>query len=96
MIAEILNKLTENPVSTVGWVIVGGLVLQVGLLVGGSTRRLFFDRKRSRLEEERLALEIRAARMKIVTVETEKTAWNGIRKFTVSQKVKEAEDTFSF
>ena len=96
MIAEILNKLIENPVSTVGWVIVGGLVVQVGLLVGGSTRRLFFDRKRSRLEQERLVLEIKAARLKIVTVETEKTAWNGIRKFTISKKVKEAEDTFSF
>lgn len=96
MTAEFFTKLVENPVVTAGWVVVGGLVLQVGLLVGGGARRLLFDRKRSRLEQERLEWEIKAARMKIQTVETEKTAWNGIRKFTVAQKVKEAEDTFSF
>lgn len=96
MTADFFTKLVENPVVTAGWVVVGGLVLQVGLLVGGGARRLLFDRKRSRLEQERLEWEIKAARMKIQTVETEKTAWNGIRKFTVAQKVKEAEDTFSF
>jgi ferredoxin-NADP reductase len=96
MTADFFTKLVENPVVIAGWVVVGGLVLQVGLLVGGGARRLLFDRKRSRLEQERLEWEIKAARMKIQTVETEKTAWNGIRKFTVAQKVKEAEDTFSF
>ncbi len=88
--------LTQNPALAVGWLIVAGLLLQVGLLISGGARRLLFEKKRSRLEQERLSLEIKAARMKIQVVETDKTAWNGVRKFTVAQKVKEAEDTFSF
>lgn len=79
-----------------GWLIVGGLVLQIGLLIKGGLSRLLFEQRRSQLEQERLALEIKAARLKIQTVETDKTAWNGIRKFNVAQKVKEAKDTFSF
>lgn len=96
MNAEFLNEVMKSPVVAAGWLIVGGLMIQIGLLVNGGARRLFFERRRSQLELRRLEWEIKAARMKIQTVETEKAAWNGIRKFTVTQKVKEAEDTFSF
>jgi ferredoxin-NADP reductase len=96
MNAEILGKLVADPVVTAGWIVVGGLVVQIGLLIGGGVRRLFAEQKRSQLEQTRLALEIRAAQLRIQTVETEKSAWNGVRKFTVARKVHEAADTYSF
>ncbi|MBI3884993.1 MAG: 2Fe-2S iron-sulfur cluster binding domain-containing protein [Opitutae bacterium] len=96
MIAEIFRIVTENPTQLIGWAIMGGLLVQVGLLVTAGAQRALFERQRAQQEQVRLALEIKAARLKIQAVETEKTAWNGIRKFTVAQKVKEAEDTFSF
>ncbi|MFM7751569.1 MAG: hypothetical protein ACKPB0_14260, partial [Opitutaceae bacterium] len=74
----------------------GGLLLQVGLLVSGGVRRMRADGKRSRLEAERLSLEIRAAQLKVQAAEQARTSWNGIRKFTVAQKVPECADTFSF
>ena len=96
MIAELFSIITENPVQLIGWGIVGGLLAQVGLMVVGGARRASFERKRGDLEQERLALEIKAARMKILVVETDKTAWNGVRKFTVTRKVLECDDTYSF
>ena len=88
--------LADSPLMAAGWIIVGGLVLQVGLLVAGTARRGWFEQRRSRLEQQRLELEIHAARQRIQSVEQAKSAWNGIRKFTVEQKVAECDDTFSF
>ncbi len=86
----------EDAAYTTGWLIIGALVLQVGLMVTNSARRSVHEQRRARLEHERLALDIKVAQLRLQTVEQAKTAWNGIRKFTVAKKVKECEDTFSF
>jgi uncharacterized protein len=96
MLADLSRVVMENPAQVAGWVLVGALLLQVGLLAAGGARRAHYEKKRGALEQERLALEIRAARLRIQTVEQAKAAWNGIRKFTVAQKVAECADTFSF
>ncbi|CAM2954922.1 2Fe-2S iron-sulfur cluster-binding protein [Rariglobus hedericola] len=87
---------SSHPAQIVGWVIVGGIMVQVGCWAGGGVRRYVFDRRRIRLEQERLTLDIHAARLRIQSVELARSAWNGIRKFTVSQKVFECDDTYSF
>ncbi|MET0263602.1 MAG: 2Fe-2S iron-sulfur cluster-binding protein [Rariglobus sp.] len=87
---------SSHPAQIAGWVIVGGLVVQVGFWAGGGMRRYLFDRRRIRLEQERLSLDIHAARLRIQSVEMARSAWNGIRKFTVSSKVLECDDTYSF
>lgn len=96
MLSDILEVFRENPTTVLGWTLLGGLLLQVGLLVSGGVRRMRADAKRSRLEAERLSLEIRAARFKVQAAEQARISWNGIRKFTVAQKVPECADTFSF
>ncbi len=96
MPSDILSIVTNNPAQTAGWLVVGGLMVQVSLWVGGGTRRLLFDRRRAQLQNERLALEIRAAQLRIESVELARSAWNGIRKFTVSKKALECDDTYSF
>ena len=96
MLSDILEVFRENPTTVLGWTLLGGLLLQVGLLVSGGVRRMRADAKRGRLEVERLSLEIRAARLKVQAAEQARIAWNGIRKFTVAQKIQECGDTFSF
>lgn len=96
MLAEFPSFIMENPVQVAGWVILGGLVLQVGLMVVAGARRAHYEVKRGTLEQQRLALEIRAARKRVQSVELAKSAWNGIRKFKVARKVPECADTFSF
>jgi len=96
MLAEFPRVITENPAQFIGWLIVIGLLTQVGLMAVGGLRRVQYEKKRGVREQERLALEIRAAKLKIQTVEQAKTAWNGIRKFKVARKVAECADTFSF
>ncbi len=96
MFTEILDGIMETPAYVAGWLIIGGLLLHVGLLAGGGARRLWFERRRGQLEQERLLLEIHGARLRIQTVEQAKSGWNGIRKFTVEKKVLECADTCSF
>ncbi len=96
MLTENLHALAANPALVLGWAMAGGLLVQVGLLVTSGVRRLVHESSRSRLEQERLALEIRAAMLRIQTVEQSRVAWNGIRKFTVTEKIAECADTFSF
>jgi len=96
MSANVLNFITSQPAQTAGWLVVGGLILQVGFWTGGNVRRFIFERRRSRLEQQRLALDIRVAQLRIQSVELARSAWSGIRKFTVSQKISECDDTYSF
>ncbi len=96
MVATLIDTLSQNPTQAVGWLILGGLVTQVGLWVASGTRRAVFEQQRSRLEQKRLALDIRAAQLRIQSVEMARSAWNGIRKFTVSRKELECDDTYSF
>ena len=96
MLATFTSFVRENPGQSLGWLIVAGLLAQVGLMAIGGARRVRYERRRGELEQERLALEIRAAKLRIQTVEQAKSAWNGIRKFKVARKVAECADTFSF
>jgi len=80
MLSDILEVFRENPTTVLGWTLLGGLLLQVGLLVSGGVRRMRADAKRGRLEVERLSLEIRAARLKVQAAEQARIAWNGIRR----------------
>jgi len=96
MLADIFSSLSGQPAQTAGWIIVGGLLVQVGFWAGGGARRYVFERRRTRLEQERLALDIRAAQLRIQSVELARSAWNGVRKFTVSRKTPECADTYSF
>lgn len=96
MVAELLNMFVRSPSLAAGWFLLVGLLLQLGFLVGGSAQRVYRDRKYSRLQEQQFALELRAARLRVEGVEQSKPAWNGIRKFTVADKVQECADTFSF
>jgi len=96
MSSDTLQALMENPAVALGWTLLGGLLLQVGLLVSGGVQRMRAEGLRARLEQERLTLEIKAALLKVQTAEQARVAWNGIRKFTVVEKVPECADTFSF
>ena len=96
MFTEVYKGIMETPAYVAGWFIIAGILLHVGLLAGGSARRLWFERQRGRLEQERLALDIQGARLRIQTVEQAKSAWNGVRKFTVEKKAGECADTCSF
>jgi uncharacterized protein len=79
-----------------GWVLVGGLVLQLLLLLFNSLRASAHARSARAREIQRLELDIRAARLRLQTAEQEKSGWSGVRKFTVARKVAECADTFSF
>jgi len=96
MPAKILNLLTEHPGPAAGLIIIGGLLLQVLLLVGGAIVRLFSERRRASLESRRLELEIKKAELQIRIAEEARSAWNGYRKFSVAKKVMECADTYSF
>ena len=95
MPGEIIRLLLDHPALTVGWLILGGLTVQVGILVVNGVRRSHHEQLRSELERQRLLLDITAAERRILTVEQAKSAWNGLRKFTVDKKVCEADDTYS-
>ncbi len=95
MPGEIIHLLLEHQALIAGWVILGGLTVQVGILAVGGVRRAHYERLHGELERQRLLLDIKAAELRIQTVEQAKSAWNGLRKFTVDKKVCEAEDTFS-
>lgn len=80
MSSDTLQALMENPAVALGWTLLGGLLLQVGLLVSGGVQRMRAEGLRARLEQERLTLEIKAALLKVQTAEQARVAWNGIRK----------------
>ena len=96
MPANILKAFVEHPAHTAGLLIVCGLALDVLLLAALGVSRLLERRRISRLQSLRLELEIEKARKEIRTLDAAKSAWNGIRKFSVDQKVMECDDTYSF
>lgn len=95
MFATLLSLFVQNP-DLAGWLLVTGLLFQVGLLVVGGARRLYTDTRYVRHQEERFALEVRAVQLRIESLEQAVTGWRGFRKFAVQQKVKESADTYSF
>ncbi len=95
MIYEILLlPALSNPLLTVG---VTGGALMLGYVATqwwSVAARSRFEVKRSRLELEVLSKKIEILNLK--AQEAPESAWNGYRKFTVSKKVEECEDTYSF
>lgn len=85
-----------EPFWYLGALLVMGLTLQVLLLVAGAVRRVSFETTRAWGERERLQLRIQAEKLRIRSVQANQTAWNGYRKFTVAEKIEEADGTFSF
>jgi uncharacterized protein len=79
-----------------GWALLAALALQCLALLFSGLRRAAHERRRRAAELARLELEIEVARLRIRTVEQERAAWNGIRKFTVAEKTAECLDTFSY
>jgi ferredoxin-NADP reductase len=81
---------------TIGWVLVGGVLVQTVLMVYSSVRRVFFERFQRQASRERLQLLVKAAAAQWHEAEQAKLIWNGYRKFRVARKVFECEDVFSF
>jgi uncharacterized protein len=96
MLEKVFKLLVEHPAPAAGLLIVCGLALEVCILVAIGVSRLFAEKRRSALQCRHLELEIERARLQIKGAEEAKSAWNGIRKFSVTQKVMECADTFSF
>jgi uncharacterized protein len=96
MIASAFNTSPAGIAYILGCILLGGLLLQLVLMVFNSVRASVHARAVRTRELQRLELDIRAARMRIQTVEQERSGWNGIRKFTVAKKVFECADTFSY
>lgn len=80
----------------IGCLLVGGLLVQLALMLFSSLRAAAHARTARARELQRLDLDIRAARLRIQTAEQEKAGWNGVRKFTVARKEFECADTYSF
>jgi uncharacterized protein len=96
MPAKVLNAILSDPAKAAGLIIVAGLALLACVLAALGFMRLAAERRRVVLERRRLDLEIEKARLQIKVDEAAKSAWNGVRKFSVSKKVRECADTFSF
>ncbi len=96
MLAQTLKLVAEHPATAAGLLIIGGLALQVCLLVIGGVYRLVAERRRASLQSRRLELEIKRAELQIRSEEEARSAWNGYRKFSVEKKLMESGDTFSF
>jgi ferredoxin-NADP reductase len=96
MLERTLKLVSEHPSTVAGLLIVCGLALELCFLAGAGAARILGDRRRAALQCRRLELEIERARLQIKTAGEAKSAWNGIRKFSVTQKVTECADTFSF
>ncbi|MBC8008542.1 MAG: 2Fe-2S iron-sulfur cluster binding domain-containing protein [Burkholderiales bacterium] len=79
-----------------GCLLVGGLLVQLALMLFNSLRAAAHARGARARELQRLDLDIRAARLRIQTAEQEKSGWSGVRKFTVAKKIAECADTFSY
>lgn len=90
----LLRPALSSPLLTVG--LTGG-ALMLGYIATQwwmVAARYRFEAKRSRLELDALGKKIEILNRK--AQEAPESAWNGYRKFTVSKKVQECEDTYSF
>jgi ferredoxin-NADP reductase len=90
----LLRSVLSDPFLAIG---LGGGVLMLGYVATQwwtVAARYRFETKRSRLELDILSKKIEILNRK--ALEAPEAAWNGYRKFTVSRKVKECQDTYSF
>lgn len=81
--------------------IAGGVL--VALVLGQATAALWVAWRRAReqqtvarLQRERLALEVRAAQLRLQQAEQARLVWNGYRKFVIARKQRECEGVWSF
>ena len=91
---NLLGLISASPLLTVG--LTGGSVM-----IGYLATQWWAVNSRSRLEKKRTNLELDILRKKIDALDKKAAAgpdvaWNGFRKFTVTKKVLESDDTFSF
>lgn len=90
----LIHSVLSNPFLAVG---LSGSALMLGYVATQwwtVAARYRFEAKRSRLELDALHQKIEILSRK--AQEAPESAWNGYRKFTVSKKVEECEDTYSF
>ena len=90
----LLRSALSSPLLTIG--LTGGFLMS-GYLVTqwwAVIARYRFEAKRNRLELDALSKKIEVLNLKAQAAP--EVAWNGYRKFTVSKKVEECEDTYSF
>lgn len=96
IIQQLQEAFAETPALFIGYLLVALLALQFLLIVFGSLRRIYWERRQFQLSNERLQLQIKTALLKCQEAEQSKLVWNGYRKFTVAKKVSECEDVYSF
>jgi ferredoxin-NADP reductase len=87
------SSLMTDPFLAVGATGAALMLGYLGLQGWSATRRYAFESRRSRMELELLAKRIEILNRKVQSAP--EVAWNGFRKFTVSRKVLECEDTYS-
>jgi hypothetical protein len=88
----LLKSASSSPLLTIG--VIGG-VLMLGYMATqwcAVAARLRFEVKRNRLELDALQKKIEILNLKAQAAP--EAAWNGYRKFTVSRKVEECEDSY--
>jgi uncharacterized protein len=90
----LLRSALSSPLLTIG--VVGGVFMlgYVATQWWAVAARFRFEAKRSGLELDALHRKIEILNLKAKAVP--EAAWNGYRKFTVSRKIEECEDTYSF
>lgn len=96
IIDKIQVALGGNVGLTLGFILIGSLVVQVALMLYSTLRRVFFESAQRRLSRERMQIMVKAATAQLREAEQAKLLWNGYRKFQVAQKVLECEDVYSF
>ncbi|HZZ20911.1 MAG TPA: 2Fe-2S iron-sulfur cluster-binding protein [Opitutaceae bacterium] len=96
MLEKTFRLIADHPAHAAGLLIVCGLALEVLVLAATGIGRILSDKRRAALQHSRLELEIEKAKLQIKGADEAKAAWSGYRKFSVTQKVMECDDTFSF
>jgi ferredoxin-NADP reductase len=96
MLEKTIRLITDHPAHAAGLLILGGLAIEVCILIATGIGRILGDRRRSALQCRKLEVEIERAKLQIKGADEAKSAWNGVRKFSVTQKVMECGDTYSF
>ena len=96
IIQQVQSALGGEPGLVLGYLLLGLLFVQVVLSATSTARRLAHEREQQRLARERLQNLVRAAQATCREAEEITLGWNGVRKFTVAEKIRECEDIFSF
>jgi ferredoxin-NADP reductase len=88
--------LQGNLLATIGFVLLGLLILQGVALVFLYLRRIWYEREHQRLSRERLRLQVKTAAILCREARQSEMVWNGYRKFQVAKKSTECHGVCSF